>query len=473
MKIRPAAGMVLAWSVLAGALGAQIGGEPTGSSALGAGRAGAGGAAADSVLDAQRNPASLSFLFDGGNARKAQSGALHLEARGFAQTFTGRSRGGERFRDDSKPAGGPWLGWATRIDEDLVAALTLSPTFAGAIDMRRQTRLNVGTPTRSREIAHDNGFLQVALQPGIAWRASPTLALGAGVSLRHTRLSLQSATEVDTRSTFKGDSGLGQSWGGLLSGPPFNIAKIQTEYDGDANQDLAAALHLGLAWQASSDLRVALWYRSPSTKGDLEGAVDVNLDPDMGPILKFFNLDGMSRYDFAIRGISFPQQLGVAMSQRLSERDRAHFDFFWTDWSSTFDGLTAELSNPSNRDFKTLIGGNGATDFDLDLRWRDVYALALGLEHDLQRSITVRAGVGWSSDPTAGSVAPGTHVLNRWHVGTGASFWNGLGGDWHFALTVALPSGYRNGENAVLEDFSNDRYRSTIYAVAVAYSLHF
>lgn len=461
---------VLLWAALGARAHAQQGGEITGISTLAAGRAGTSGAAGDSVLESSRNPATLGALF-GSGPRQAEDGQLEVVGRLFYASLEGRDAGGAPFSADSALGGGLWLGYAAALAEEWFLGVTLTPTLAGGVDMQRRTELQVGTPIRTRDIQIDNNVLQVALQPSVAWQPSAEWSFGAGLALRHTRVGLQSAVEFDTIETFQGESPFGETWGELFSDFPFFISDMQAEYDGDAEGVLAADLHLGALWSPQPEWRFGAWYRTPSTSTDVEGSVRVDLEPELGPVLDFYGLNGVSRYDVTVQNVRFPQQIGLGASHALSPADRLHLDAVWTDWSATFDGWPVLLSGPSNGDFTELVGGDGSTDFDLDLRWRDTYTLSLGYEHDFAADWTVRGGLGYQTDPVVDSMSPGSHPFNQWHVAAGASLWNAWGGDWHFALVASLPESRTGGANGALSDFSGDSYRFAVYSLAIQYSL--
>ncbi|KAA3608327.1 MAG: hypothetical protein DWQ01_14865 [Planctomycetota bacterium] len=451
-------------------LAAQQSGSVTGVSVQSAGRSGAGAAAADSVMEISQNPAALGFFF-GDGPRQAQQGAVEYTARAIWAPAKTTDASGRTYRNRANFGGGVWGGWATALDDNTFFGLTLLPGLAGQADMERKTELNVGFFRPPREVEIRAKLLQMGFNPALSWRASDNLSLGIGGRVMHTRLGIEGATEVDTRDTFKGDSPLGGTWGDFLA-DFFGIPAIQTEYDGDAESLLVAHLQIGALWAPREDTRVSFWYRSPSTRDDLEGHVDVNLNPDIGPIVKFYGLSARGDYDLSLRDVSFPQQIGLATTHFASEVDRLHLDFTWTDWSKTFYGWRAQLSNPTNGDFNDIIGGNGSTSIDLDLRWNDVYTFALGYEHDLSSNLTLRSGLSYQTNAATGSVNMGTVIFNRWGLAVGATLWGEEGeGDWHLAFVVTVPETYQSGNNEVLSDFSNDRYRVAFYSVALAYSL--
>ena len=448
---------------------AQQGGELTGFSVLSAGRAGAGNAAADSMLDAARNPAVLGFLFTG-EARRPRSGTAEIGARGFWSPGSATDTDGRKYDYERTLQGSPLLGWATEVAPAYYFGVSLLPTFGGGGMLTHGTELEIGTPTRTRDVELNNQILQAGLHPALAWTVGDDLAFGIGASLRYTESQIQGAQELDVIDTFAGDSPFGVTWGELFSGPPFNISTIQAEFDGSASEPVMGLASFGMMWQAGSDTRVSAWYRSPSNRVDLSGEIFVDLEPEMGPILDFYGLDQNSDFDIDLLNVQFPDQIGLAVSHEASSSDRLHLDLVWTNWSRTFDGWTARLSNPSSKDFKKIVGNQGVTIVDIDLRWKDAYTASLGYEHDFADDWTLRGGVGWSSDVSTDGLLPGAHPFNTWYLALGASIW-GQGGDWHFAAVAGLPETLQSGENNTLSDLSFDEYEQAYYSLAVGYTL--
>lgn len=449
----------------------QQGGSISGVSVLSAGRAGAGSAAADSLMESAQNPAALGFFF-GDGLHQPRNGAAEYTLRLVASASKGKSRAGRPFRNEDFWGGGGWPGWATALDDSTFFGISFLPGIFGRAEVERRTRPNVGVGRDARILETRASLLQVGVHPAVSWRSGKNWSFGVGATIRHTRIGIQGATEINTLETFQGESSLGGTWGEFFT-ENLGIPEIQTEYDGDANSLLIGHLQFGAMWAPRPDTQLSFWYRTPSTRSDLDGTVDANLNPDIGPIVRFFDLSARGDYDLALRDIAFPQQIGIAGTHIASETDRWHMDFIWTDWSSTFDGLTAFLTNPTNTDFNNLIGGSGATDFDLNLRWKDTYTFSVGYEHDFSSDFTVRGGVGYQTNPAVGTVSPGTVVFNAWTVALGATLWgDGRSGDWHLALVATVPRTYQAGNNELLEDFSYDRYRLGFYSLALAYSLN-
>lgn len=487
---------------------AQAGGEVTGNSPRTAGLAGAGLAGAVDLTEASHNPAMLGFLLAG-----ERSGQVEFSLRGISNPVIGNTLAGDRFTSSDFTGLGPWMGIGFSLPGDFSAGLNVVPTAGGSIHMNRLTQLNIAadesTPgsgvfddPREHMIEIENDIMQVSVDPSFAWTPAPGVSFGIGASFRTTEMALASATEFDldkmAGATPPPLDGLGATWGEFLKAlgdaSGRELSHFQVDYSADAEADMLSYLRLGFAWESDTGARFGFWYRPPSTSTDLSGTVDIDLDADLGDIIRqVFGPDASttSSYDININEIRFPQQIGMAYMMPTTRVDRLHFQAAWTQWSQTFDGWTAVLTGGDNDNFNEMLGGDGSTDFDLDNVWDDSLALSIGWEHDWQWApgpwarqqiaehgevkegwdATTRLGVGWSSNPVGGSIVPGLMPYNQWHVGAGISLRSApFGGHWNIGAVVALPQTLKVGENDVLSDLSYDTYRQTNYAVMVGYS---
>ncbi|MCH2101642.1 MAG: outer membrane protein transport protein [Planctomycetes bacterium] len=487
---------------------AQQGGELTGDSPRLAGLAGAGLAGGEDLAEAVHNPAMLGFV-------KLDPGQWQFDTslRGVSNPIEGTDRIGRSFSSSGHPALAPFLAIGMRPSRDWAWSFQVLPTSGGSTSFSRWTKLDIAADEtepgsgvfepRDRLIEIDNEVVQIGLVPSLAWTPAPGLALGIGLSLRDTALSLSSATELDL-DTMQGApppslEGLGATWGevfktlGSLGGR--DLTQFQVEYDTEADAAIMRMLKFGFAYQDDRGRRFGFWFRPPSNAVDIDGSADIDLEADLGDVIRAtFGPDTptTSSYDLSIADVRFPAQLGFAYFQPLGQRDRLHAQAIWTQWSQTFDGWTAQLTGGSSEIFNDMLDGTGETTLDLDNRWDDSWALSFGWEHDwvwapaawARRqlaehgrlvegwAVTSRVGLGWSSDPVGGTVVPGLLPSNNWHLGTGISFHDGPGGGaWHVGFVAALPQNIQTGDNSVLSDLSYDVYRQANYALAVGYSL--
>ena len=465
---------------------------------MSAGSAGAGMASGHSAFDGSMNPASLIHLFGNGKERSQARHRLELIGR-MVQTETDLAdAAGTAVAVDQGLAVGPWLAYAAPLGEGVVWSLAFQPTLGVDFTSTRMTDLNIvtlnsdgsGGPAQD-EVPMSTQMLQVALEPSLAWRASPSWSFGLGVSLRNTTLETSAATELGL-STLDGpipeslSALFGEmSWGELIldMGSERGVDSFQTEFTADADSGMPTLyLKFGASWEPDAWTRVGFWYRPQSTSTDMEGSVDVDLSADLGVFISGledtlsvdFLDDPTSSYDFNLSSVAFPRQAGVSYSRLGRQQDRWNARAVWTDWSSAFTDWTVHLTNPSNPEFVEYLGGDGSVDVDLGLRWKDTYALSVGYERHLSPRLTVRGGCGWSNNPVGGAVLGGVVPYNSLHAGLGLSYWRAPGDliDWHAALTAALPEKWTAGENTVLSDLSGDVYDQQVWALLVACTLH-
>ena len=481
-------------------LAAQLGGEVTGDSAQRAAMAGAGMAGAGTAVDAAVNPASLGFLFPDSGPRSR--GRFDGIGRLVWSPTTIEAADGREYDLGGTLSGGPFLGYAARVGSQAFLGVSLVPTAGGQAAYDRMTELNVATSNNNgppwipakHEVAIESSLVQLGLEPAFAWKPSDRVSFGLGASLRYTTLSVQSATDVGL-DQLKGEvPGLGGlTWEDLFrqlsAAGGRQIDSIQADIDAEADAALHAFLQLGVMLEPDDDTRLSFWYRSPSTSNDLDGDVRVDVTADVGQILDIYGLKGVTDFSLNVPGVRFPQQLGGAWMQRFGDQDRLFADLVWTDWSQTFDGWTATVSDPQGGDIGGMLA-NGTTTVDLGLDWSDAIRMSLGWEHDLFHRklatdpegqthalingplLTWRGGLAYSNNPVSGSPMAGLLPINQLHVASGCTFWGRGSGDWHLALVVALPQSWTSGDNSVLSDLSGDQFHQANLAVVVGYTLN-
>jgi len=482
-------------------LAAQLGGEVTGDSAQRAAMAGAGMAGAGSAVDAAVNPASLGFLFPEGGERS--SGRFDGYGRLVWAPTTVETAAGRDYPVGGTLGGGPFLGYAAPVGGEAFLGISLLPTAGGQAAYDRMTELNVATSNNTgppwipakHEVEIESNLVQLGLEPAFAWRPSDAVSFGVGASLRYTTLSMKSATDVGLDQLTGEVPGLGGlTWEDLFrqlaASGGREIDSIQADIDAEAEAALHAFLQLGVMLEPGDDTRLSFWYRSPSTSNDLDGDVRVDVTADVGPILDIYGLKGITDFSLNIPSVRFPQQIGGAWMQRFGDQDRLFADLVWTDWSQTFDGWIATVSDPQGGDIGGMLGG-GETTVDLGLDWTDTVRMSLGWEHDLFRRkvvkdeegraqalisgtlLTWRGGLAYSNNPVSGSPMAGMLPINQLHAAGGCTFWGRRGGgDWHLALVVALPQSWTAGDNTVLADLSGDQFHQANVALVAGYTLN-
>jgi hypothetical protein len=479
-------------------LSAQLGGEITGDPAQRAGMAGAGMATAGSIFDAPTNPAVLGFQMRG-NRKSLQEYAGRL----FWGPVSIESTDGDLYRPDGVIGGGPWIGVANRVSPEFAWSFSLVPVGGGSANYDRMTELNVATVDPNdplsgpalHSVEMSTNMIQLALAPSFAWTPQRNLSFGFGASVRYTKLDFLSATDIALEDLTGDATSLGFPTYGDLLDFLFNqqagrgIEAIQADISAEAEAAFHSFAHFGVMFAPTRDSRLSAWYRTPSTSKSLDGSVDVDVEADIGEINALFDIENVGSFDLAIPDVSFPQQLGFAIQQKVSRRSRVHGDIVWTDWSAAFDGWSAQVAG-SDEGLGVMVGPDG-TEVDMGMKWSDTLRVSLGAEYDffetnfqrgldgrlkkLQQGfpITFRTGVGISNNPMHESPTIGLTPYNTLHVGMGVTRWDWMGGDVHLGFVTALPEPWESGEHAVLSDLDDDIYRQSHWSVVLGYQTAF
>ena len=180
----------------------------------------------------------------------------------------------------------------------------------------------------------------INLNPAVAWKASESLSLGAGVSIQYIEATLTNASAAGL-VTVNGDD---YSWG-------FN---------------------LGALWQASETTRIGLAYRS-EVEHTLEGSVEFSGVPALnGPVTADATL---------------PDSVSLSLYQKLGSRWDLLADVSWTGWSD-FDELR-------------ILRTSGALVGVTPENWDDNYRYSIGVNYHLDDKLTLRGGVAYDETPVS------------------------------------------------------------------------
>jgi long-chain fatty acid transport protein len=181
----------------------------------------------------------------------------------------------------------------------------------------------------------------VNLNPSIAWKASESLSLGAGVSIQYAEATLSNSANGAGLATVKGDD---YGWG----------------------------YNLGALWQASEATRIGLAYRS-EVKQTLNGDVGFSTDTSLnGPVNA---------------GITLPDSASLSLLHTLDSRWDLLADITWTGWS----------------DFRELrvVRNGGVTLAETPQNWSNAYRYSVGVNHHLNDKTTLRGGLAFDETPAS------------------------------------------------------------------------
>jgi len=251
----------------------------------------------------------------------------------------------------AKPAVVPASYTSMRLSENVVFALGINSPFG--LVTEPSNRFWAGqTHTRTSEIKTYN------FNPTLAYRFSPTLAVGVGLQIEHIEGRLKSASGVLATSrnvVIKGD-------------------------------DTAFGFTLGVMYTPTANTTVGLGWRS-SIDHTLEGTTSIPGSPvppaDAGVAIK--------------AGTTLPDIVTLSIRHALSSHWTLLGTVEWTRWSNV-DGLTVRCANTTpNAVF--CPAGNGQQVRRLELGWDDGWFFALGAEYAANERTTLRFGVAYEKSP--------------------------------------------------------------------------
>lgn len=349
----------------------------TESSVTGLGRAFAGsGLVGDDLSAIAYNPAGLTLL----DGTRIQGGATFISSSG---EFRGRSTGTPSLRATGAPIAGPVFSQTSSgggSEDAGAAAVVPNNYFVHALtpDLRVGFGLHspfgletdYGASWTGRYHAQSSELQTLDLNPTLAWRLSPQLSLGFGLSYQLAKGRLSQAvftgTPVDGFAEFKGDSD-------------------------------AFGWNLGAMYELAPGSRIGLSFRSKMTQ-DFDGDLRVRT-----PL-------GSRRFD-AETSITLPETVNLGYVQALDERLSLSFGARWTNWSR-FDELKLVSAG--------LAGGSKTFIED----WRDTWTLSAGVDWRYSEVWTLRAGVAWDQTPVSSEEHRTARIpdADRWWLGFGASY---------------------------------------------------
>ncbi|KVW96664.1 OmpP1/FadL family transporter [Thiobacillus denitrificans] len=298
--------------------------------ASGLGNAYAGQAAA--ATDASTiffNPAGMTYLPD---RQGVAAGHLIKPQAEFTGTVTPAIGGG-----NGGDAGGlalvPNAYFAFRLTPDVHLGVGMNAPFG--------LKTEYDATWKGRTQAVKSELKTINLNPSIAWKASESLSLGAGVSIQYAEATLTNSAGGAGLATVKGDD---YGWG----------------------------YNLGALWQASEATRIGLAYRSE---------VEQTLAGDVG-FSTVASLDGPVN-----AGITLPDSASLSLFHKLSPKWDLLADVTWTGWS----------------DFKELriVRNSGAVLAVTPENWDDSYRYSLGANYHLNDKLTLRGGFAFDETPVS------------------------------------------------------------------------
>jgi long-chain fatty acid transport protein len=298
-------------------------------SGLGNAYAGAGAVAQDAST-VFFNPAGMTYLPD---RQVVIAGHLILPQAEFSGEVDPTSIGGGNGGDAGSLAFVPNAYFAFRLTPAVHLGVGMNAPFG------LKTEYDPGWKGRTQTI--ESEIKTININPSIAWKASESLSLGAGLSIQYAEATLSNSA-----------NGAG-------------IAKVQ----GD---DYGWGFNLGLLWQPSAATRVGLAYRS-EVGHTLEGDVVFSGAPQGNGAVT--------------AATTLPDSASLSLFHKLSPKWDLLADVSWTGWS----------------DFRELriVRNSGATLTATPQNWSDSYRYSVGANYHLSDKTTLRGGFAFDETPTS------------------------------------------------------------------------
>ncbi|MFM9942740.1 MAG: OmpP1/FadL family transporter [Hyphomicrobiaceae bacterium] len=266
-----------------------------------------------------------------------------------------------------------------RLTDKLVFAMSVNSPF-GLVTEPSNRNWAGQTFARTSEIKTYN------FTPTLAYRVTPTLAIGVGLQIEHIEGRLKSASGIAPTSlnfVVKGD-------------------------------DTAFGFTAGINWNPNPGTHIGLGYRS-SIDHTLEGTGSIPGSP-IGPAASGVGIKA---------GTTLPEIVTLSLRQALTPTWTVLGTVEWTHWERA-QKLDITCANTApNAVF--CPGGNGQLVRSLALGWHDSWFMSLGAEHRYSDKLTLRGGVAYEISPVQEADERSLRVpdMDRLWLSLGATYkWN-------------------------------------------------
>lgn len=339
----------LASVAVSGALLGLAGGAAAGGfgiatqSGSGTGNAFAGGAAAvDDASVAWFNPAGMTFL----PAGKQVSGALHALKPSFKFQNAGSTGA---FAAPGTGDGGDAGDWAFVPNAFFTMDINPKWSFGLALNAPFGLKTEYDAGWRGQLVALKSEVKSVNINPSLAYKASDTVSIGAGVSVQKLEAKLtRAANPAGT-----------------------NIAELDAD-------DVGYGFNLGIMIQATPATRFGASYRS-SIKYELEGTATFSAAP-------MFN--GDIKADLRV-----PDSASFSVFHQAGPKWELMGDITWTKWSTVQQLLVLRTSG-------TPVPGREPPLTNEPFRWDDTWRFGVGANYKMDAQTKLRFGVAYDETPT-------------------------------------------------------------------------
>ncbi|MDY0310332.1 MAG: outer membrane protein transport protein [Castellaniella sp.] len=241
----------------------------------------------------------------------------------------------------------------------------------------------------------------INVNPSIAFKATDTLSIGAGVSYMHLDADYRKAQYAAIMHP--------------IAGPLTGDLEARVKAKGDG-----WGWNVGLLWQATPETRFGLSYRS-KVKIDADGTTKIRNRSLPGAAAGALAGMGVIGTHDAETTVELPDTAVLSVVHQLNDRWTLLGDVSWTGWSSI-----PELK----------IENTGVPDAELDLRFKDSWRVALGAHYKYSDSWTFKGGVAWDQSPVRDDAFRPASLPDN------DRYWVSLGAQYRFNKNTKVDFGY-------------------------------
>jgi long-chain fatty acid transport protein len=214
----------------------------------------------------------------------------------------------------------------------------------------------------------------IDIDPAIAYRLTDWVSLGGGVDIQYAHLVRDNALDFGSLCFLVIGPG---TCSGIGLAPQHADGRLVADV-----QDWSVGYNLGILFQPTNQTRVGVSYRSAVTHS-LSGVARFNVPLAAQPL----TVGGKLFQDIGARSsITFPDIIGLGVSQQIDQRCTILLDIDWTLWSK-IKQLTLNFDNPLQPALAQ------------PLYWHDSVRIAVGGLYHLTDDLELRGGVAFDQSP--------------------------------------------------------------------------
>ncbi len=292
----------------------------------------------------------------------------------------------------------------------------------------------------------ESNILVPAFIASAALRVTDWLSIGVSFDFVYAQFEVDSPLGLEPGKLGGMPQSIGGGTFGELASTLLGESSTITYVDIDDLTSYGFGGRIGVMVRPIPEISIGFVYRPPTYFLPLQGEVTtdftrefndmINPNNPLGFFTEAFLRTELPDFDQGFVGtwgmeleLELPQQIKAGIAISPTTWFTFAFDFGWTDYSSSFQSLSATLTDGDNPNLNIFVGSD-QVDVDINLEWEDQFILAFGVTLSPTDWLTLRAGYNYGNNPVKEEkVSPGLAAIIEHHVTVGSSvYW----GPWSF-----------------------------------------